>query len=384
MDNNIIVVGGIHHNILGVLRALGKMNLKDRMYVVITKTDTDFVTATKYVKSSNVYYVDSDEKIVDALMNLRHINGSKPVVICCSDASISIIDKNYNKLSQYFILPNANNMQGEITRLMNKEVQMHYAKNNNIDIPKSLTVSRDDIVNTDWDIYPCIIKPLDSIIGSKLNIHICKNREELINNIITSDCKRYQIQEYIERDFEFQLIGCSMSAGERVIIPGFTKLIRQPNNTNTGYLRYSHYSKLDFNYSIAEKFVKDIGYSGLFSLEFLRGKDGKNYFMEINMRNDGNGYCVTEFGINLPYVWYIHCIGKYFDIPEINSEASVLFMPELNDIKNVKSVGIFKWLQECFSADCHATFKLNDPLPFIFQLSSMVKGKIKRIFINSK
>lgn len=37
-------------------------------------------------------------------------------------------------------------------------------------------------------------------------------------------------------------------------------------------------------------FIRDLGYSGLFSLEFIRDKSGKDYFMELNMRNDGNAY----------------------------------------------------------------------------------------------
>ncbi len=50
-----------------------------------------------------------------------------------------------------------------------------------------------------------------------------------------------QIQEYIEKKMEFQLIGCSLEKGEKIIIPGFTQIIRQPDNTNTGYLRYSQF-----------------------------------------------------------------------------------------------------------------------------------------------
>lgn len=376
---DIVILGGNHHNTLGVVRALGYEGLSDHIKLIIVNDTADFVSKSKYIKKYNYRLVYNEEDIETALNSFEYTVG-KPIIICCGDGLSSYVDRHYDTLSKRFILPNANNKQGEITRLMNKEVQMHYAEKIGISVPESITISKDEISTFSWNIFPCIVKPLDSIIGGKADIHISKNKEELVNDIMGSSCTKFQIQKYIDKDFEFQLIGCSLNGGERIIIPGFTKLIRQPKNTNTGYLRYSHYSKLDFDYTIAERFVRKIGYSGLFSLEFLRGKDGKDYFMEINMRNDGNAYCVTTFGVNLPLIWYKHSTGKEYIIPEIGTEHSVLFMPELMDVKNVRNVGILKWIRECFSADCHANFKLSDPLPFFYQLSGMVNGKIKRSF----
>lgn len=376
---DIIILGGNHHNTLGVVRAFGEKGLSEHMKLIMVNDTTDFVSKSKHIKKANYRLVYNEEDIETALNSFEYTEG-KPVIICCGDGLSSYVDRHYDTLSKKFILPNANKKQGEITRLMNKEVQMHYAEEIGISVPESITISKDEVTTIGWNIFPCIVKPLDSIIGGKADIHISKNKEELQNDILGSSCTKFQIQKYIDKDFEFQLIGCSLNGGERIIIPGFTKLIRQPKNTNTGYLRYYHYSKLDFDYTVAERFVKQIGYSGLFSLEFLRGKDRKDYFMEINMRNDGNAYCVTCFGINLPFIWYKHSIGEEFSIPQIPSDHSVLFMPELNDVKNIRSVGIFKWFKECFGADCHANFKSNDPMPFFYQLGGMVKGKLKRTF----
>ena len=46
---------------------------------------------------------------------------------------------------------------------------------------------------------------------------------------------------------EFQLIGCSLDGGETIIIPGYTRILRQPRNTNTGYLEYSPIEGLDYD-----------------------------------------------------------------------------------------------------------------------------------------
>lgn len=376
---DVIILGGNHHNTLGVVRALGQAGLSQNIKLIVVNDSPDFVSKSKYIKKTNYRRIFDESGIMQVLNDFKYSSG-KPVIICCGDSLSSYVDRHYDELSKRFTLPNAKCKQGEITRLMSKEIQMQYAKQLGIDVPESLTFAKEEVHTIDWDTYPCIIKPLDSIIGGKTDIHICKNREELIKDIEGTTCTKFQVQKYINKDFEYQLIGCSLDGGNKIIIPGFTRLIRQPKNTNTGYLLYSHRSKLDIDYSIVEQYIKRIGYSGLFSLEFLRGKDGKDYFMEINMRNDGNAYCVTVFGVNLPLIWYKHSTNKEYIIPEIRTENSILFMPELMDVKNVRRVGIVKWIRECFNADCHANFKISDPLPFCYQLSGMLKGKIKRLF----
>ena len=67
-------------------------------------------------------------------------------------------------------------------------------------------------------------------------------------------------------------------------------------------------------------------------MEFLRGKDGKDYFMEINFRNDGNSICVTASGMNLPYIWYLYNSGLSYE-KELCYETmhGVIVMPEFDD-----------------------------------------------------
>ena len=69
-----------------------------------------------------------------------------------------------------------------------------------------------------------------------------------------------------------------------------------------------------------EKFIREIGYKGLFSVEFIRDAVGNDYFLEINMRNDGNAYCVQCAGVNLPNIWY-----KYAANPQAEIKESVRF-----------------------------------------------------------
>lgn len=55
--------------------------------------------------------------------------------------------------------------------------------------------------------------------------------------------------------------------------------------------------------NILNKMFKEIGYEGIFSAEFMIDKDGKYWFLEINLRNSGWSYASTKLGMNLPLLW---------------------------------------------------------------------------------
>ena len=74
---------------------------------------------------------------------------------------------------------------------------------------------------------------------------------------------------------ELQLIGCSLNAGEKIIIPGFTKLIRQPKNTNTGYLLYSPIDQLDFDREAVKNSSERLAIVACSALSLFEGRMAK-------------------------------------------------------------------------------------------------------------
>lgn len=70
-------------------------------------------------------------------------------------------------------------------------------------------IPRGEIIETkkgkvDWNIFPCIIKPIKSIKGAgKNDIKIAKNREELSTLLEEVVSETVQIQEYIEKKWSF-------------------------------------------------------------------------------------------------------------------------------------------------------------------------------------
>ncbi|MCH1940711.1 hypothetical protein [Holdemania massiliensis] len=370
----VVVIGGLHHNTLGVVRSLGEAKIHSESITLIlsgAKIDEDnMICKSKYLKKSPVFIVPNDSAIIPVLESLAE-DQKKRIVICCSDGSAEVVMRNYDKLKTDYFTPSCSL---DIGNLMDKQYQNKIAVASGFSVPVSDVIDKHDV--DIWNIYPCITKPVKSVMGGgKADIHISDSKEDLFNALNYTKTQYVQIQQFIKKKMEFQLIGCSLNGGEEIIIPGFTKIIRQPDNTNTGYLKYSPISELKYNRMAVNTFIKTIGYSGLFSLEFIRDEHGQDFFLEINMRNDGNAYCVKSAGVNLPYVW---CYSQaYGEIPKTKTsfKKSIYFMPEFFDIKRgIKEVGVFKWIAQFFLSKSHAVFNWKDMKPFLFTFSHLLKA----------
>lgn len=356
--NKVIVIGGDHHNTLGVIRGLGERGVKPDL-ILVTPSIRTYVDASKYI--ARQWKINSDDEIVDLL--LLHYKGEKeqPVVICCSDTSSGVIDDNRDKIIPYFILPGAEK-QGQVSSLMSKKRMAELA------IEVGLNIPHTTYVNNSADIskikLPCIIKPLESRNGKKTDIAICRTFDELEKYASSNNLSNVQIQDFIDKDFEYQLIGCSTKS--EVIIPGVSKILRPCKGSNTSYL---HYTSLEDGFCEIEKckeFVRRTGYHGLFSLEFLRDKNGQDYFMEINFRNDGNAICVTAAGMSLPYIWYLDCTGKDYS-EEGNKEISPVYvMPDMAELKLfvTRQISLREYVGDIKKTNRFMEYDKKDPKPF--------------------
>lgn len=359
--NQVIVIGGSHHNTLGVIRALGQKGLSS--ILILHDCQRSFVAKSRYV--ADVYYFTRADELI-CLLNNRILDvidkKIKHVIICSSDFSSEIIDSNKKSLSKHYYIPTACKAGG-IKAIMNKDTMSQLADSVGLRSPENFNLNELNKV-----LYPCITKPIMSIAGSKNNIFVFSSRDEFESNLNKITCD-VQIQEFIEKDIEFQLIGCSLNGGEVVIIPGVTIMIRQPKTTNTGYLKYVPRKDFDADYDKCECFLRACGYSGLFSMEFIKDKKGITYFLEINMRNDGNAYCVTCAGVNLPYIWYEWNINKSITTPT-TFDNPIYSIAEFCDFKNVLShkVSIIKWLKEYKRAKSKMVINNNDIKPFFYYL----------------
>lgn len=358
----VIILGGNHHNTLGVIRSLGRAGIAP-FVILLAASEDSFVLKSRYIQKS--WIVKDCKDAIKLLMESFSTERIPSILIACHDEFASILDINRDKLLPFFIIPGLQK-KGEITRLMNKITMSDLAAHIGMNVPKSVILNKTNYENNQSISYPCITKPIDSISGSKNEIVVCNNHKELKAFFDNSESnKNYIIQSYILKSFEFQLIGCSLDCGKEIIIPGVSIIIRQSKTSNTGFL---HYTQLDDSfYKTVEKtkdFIKSIGFSGLFSVEFLRDKNKIDYFMEMNFRNDGNTIAVANAGVNLPYIWYLHCIGSVYQ-HEIKNIHDEYVMPEFAELSLYQQGAISRkdWKQDMKKATSYMDYAADDPAP---------------------
>ena len=116
-------------------------------------------------------------------------------------------------------------------------------------------------------------------------------------------------------------------------------------------------------------------------MEYLRDKQGNDYFMEINMRNDGNGICVTGAGMNLPYIWYQYCIGGDYKTEISNKINDIYVMPEFDDFMLVlkRKVSLRKWWNDYKRTTTFMEYSNDDPKPYSVRKRQFINRLLKKI-----
>ena len=356
---SVIVIGCDHHNTLGVIRSLGEKGIRPDA-VIVSRDGKSFVGKSKYIRKLHI--VCQNSEVTPYLLSHLKQDGEKSVVICCHDGASSEIDLHLDELKEFFILPGAEK-QGQITKLMSKQVMSDLAHVCGFSLPKTiypqhLPLAADEVY------LPCIVKPLVSKNGTKDDIRICENISEANEAVEKVGIGNVQLQQFIDKDFEYQLIG--VSTGKDVVIPGVSRILRPCKGSNTSFL---HYTPLEDDFCDIEKckeFVRLTGYHGLFSLEFLRDKNGQDYFMEINFRNDGNAICVTAAGMSLPYIWYLDCLGNDYS-NEANKEIkSVYVMPDMAELKLLvtRQISLREYISDFKKTNRFMEYDKRDSKPF--------------------
>lgn len=358
--NKIIVVAYNTFNSYGVVRSLGEGGIKP--YLVCDNNSIQFVSKSKWVFDSLTF---SDKSEVLSLLRDNFNNEeAKPIVICCDDRLQAEVDSHYSELSHKFYLSNCGEIEGEIEKLMDKDIQADIARQSGLIVPQSCFIPVGGSIPEDLS-YPCIAKPHKSISGSKSDIRICHNYNQLLEVAGTKD---FTVQQFIEKDYEIILWGTSIGNGE-YYIPGVTRKIRQfPNEWGmSSFCALESFDKhpgLDYKAIIT--FLRNLQYTGMFSIE-MAVKDGKYYFLEINLRNDGKQYFATAAGANLPLMYCRSLLGLPKE--QVSVKLPTFAMGELTDIHHVfrGKISFLTWLRDLFRTKCFFILNFGDLRPFIYQ-----------------
>lgn len=364
MNNEILIIGGNHQNPLGVIEALGRKGLRSNV-LIVSNCKNSFVLKSKYIKRGWICK-DYKEALTCIRKRFKDRNRKAVVFACCDDAA-SMLDLNYDELKNYLILPGVEE-QGKLTQWMDKERMVKEAVKIGLFVPQTWIINKSS--NLSKIEYPCVTKSMSSINNGKSEFSLCKNESELVYFMRNkAHNEQIQIQKFIDKEYEFQYLGLSLHSGKEIIIPGRTHI---PKTTNFNNITFLHYGKcretdnIDTFYKTL-RFIEITKYSGLFSMEFMHGKDGKDYFLEMNFRNDGNGICVTSAGTNLPYIWYLESTGQdYLEELKSSDVKETYCVPEDSYFISMLNgeINYRQWYVNMKKTTCFITYFKEDTSPF--------------------
>lgn len=383
-EKQVIIIGGDHSNTLGVIRSLGAKGVIIKL--IVTSTNESFVSKSKYVKQK--WIIDMCEKRILELLDSHFDNLiSKPLIICTSDFAAEVIDKNLNNLSHKFICSSINNQEGLISFFMNKKEMFCIANKVGLNVPEYLEINLNEILEPQILLvsnFPCIVKPLASVVGGKEFIKKIDDSESLFNylNIIKVDLSSVIVQEYIESldDVMLELIGFVDSKG-KVHLPGIIEKIRQWPDKN-GSLSYAKFSenKFSVDYSKIELFFSEIGYFGIFDFEF-KFVNGKAYFIENNFRIGGTNYAYFKGGVNIPYLWFLNvCNIDTIEEQCFFIDNNFKIINEITDFRQVLKgrLSFIKWIKDLILSDSYHYFDKKDMIPFFYALLYKSKSSLNK------
>lgn len=372
--NKAIVIGSDAVNALGLVQSLGREGVD--VTAILECEKSELIRHSNYAKE--IIPVGNFEEAVEVLLT-RFAGEEKIPVFPAGDGAALILAQNYERLEKHFLIEHSTGPY-TIEQLMNKELQIELAIKHKFNVPYSVCISKPFCV-PETMVYPCIVKPLVSCLGDKRDILIAQNAEELkdiLENRV-SFSESVIIQQFIDKDYEYDMMGCAYKNGE-VYIPLSDRMVkfnRQLQGTST----ISYIEPLDAEIAVEVEKIRalmnEVGYVGLFSVEFMHNKkDGLIYFTEVNFRNDGENAFIVHEGVNLPFLHFQDLLDqpKKLFTPTTKSRKYIWEGIHFSNLIN-KGISFREWLSDLKGVDGFLYYFKDDKAPFFYQFANKILRK---------
>ena len=364
-ENILFIVFALeHYNPLGVIRNLGESGVNP-IFIAI-KHHGKIASLSKYLKK--VHYADTIEEGYDILIKEYgdcYKSGDKPFLLFSDDRSVGFFDTKYEEVKDKFYFFNAGKT-GRITHFIDKFNILEIAQRHGLKTLKSC-VTKNGVIPDDIE-YPVITKSISPNEGGwKSDVHICYSEAELkeaFNNILSDEVL---IQKYIEKKNEMTYEGFSINHGDEVLVG----IQCEYNYLIKGYYSPYHSVKSPEDASIVssvKSLFKEIGFEGMFEVEFLIDQDDTCYFSEINFRNSPWSYSATKSGMFLPYAWCMSMRKGTIDdsiLKHIDEPYNAMVEP-IDFGKRVEEglISMAEWLKDFKEAKCTYYYNSEDLAPY--------------------
>lgn len=364
----VVVFGNDHTNTVGVTQSLGVAGY----YVInlLFGNRSDYVKSSRYSKF--ILWGENENDSIDKLLksNINTSNGGVPIVCCCDKAALAVNTK-FDELTKQGFITEYSTGKLPFEQYFEKDVQVRLAEESKFNVPISCVIDSLQDVPDDQK-YPCLIKPLVSCQGAKSDIRICHSYDELkeqFNSLRFT--KKVILQQYIDRDYEISILGCGLSNGECIIPAVEDKLTLYPKYVGLECLANVHPLEDRAIMESIKSIVRKIGYVGLFSIEMMHNReDGKFYFTEINMRNDGAQSFIYKYGVNLPECHVRDLLG--LPQKEYTKLHPGYYIWDYHHFQSLRAhdISLMTWISEILKSKGMLMYSVGDLRPFFKQYSS--------------
>lgn len=317
----VVILSRVHSTGLSVTRCLGKAGYTiDLIASTHTADDNLFITSSKYIRNfievvSDKDRYGEDEAILFELLKYKGKYDNKPVLFPTDDYSSAVIDTYRVELEEVFVMPGVvNGRAGDLKILTDKTIQNKMAHEVGLLTAKEWVVSlRKEIIIPDDIIYPCFVKPIESITGYKTEMAKCQDEDELRRHLYrlknNNSDRDILVQEFLEIEKELAWEGVCLD--QEIVLPAVTYATlvgeHEKGVMAAGYIVPNNRFGECEDQLI--KLLQSFHYYGLFNLQFYI-VGGRLYFNEINLRSGGYNFVYFNSGVNHPAILVKNLLGE--------------------------------------------------------------------------
>ena len=380
-EHKFIVFCQDHYNPLGIVRSLGEEGI--RSIVILESKRPVMINHSRYVEK--LHLVKTQEEGLQLLLEMYGHEPLKPFLYTASDDMTSLLDLHYDELIDRFYFFHGKS-QGFVTHYMDKGHICDLAVKHGCEIAKTEIVTPGTLPTVVS--YPLMTKAIISTLGGwKKDSFICRNEQELLEAYQHIRSPKVLLQQFITKKNELCLDGFCFNGGQDVYIPYYSNYLRFDDKSYGPYMVLRPFLN-EKVMSQVKAILKEVGFTGIFSVEFLIDQDDNLYFLEVNFRNSTWSYAYTCGGYNMPYLWAKATLEGQLDLSPIQPLEEFTAMVEPVDLManviKTHQVSFLQWMKDFRRCKCCYFYGRKDPVPFYHFAFHFVLHLVKRACVHKK
>lgn len=359
LPHAIILWGADNYNTLGLLRQLS--NADFRVFFANTGRKNSCASVSKYC--TDYIHIPISQEGLTILITKFSTFPTNPILITTGDESAEFVDQHRELLLPHFLL-SGTTVSGVLTKIDNKNEMAQLARHHGFNILASTPYDINATVPVNFP-FPAILKPVIMANGvSEFKYRYFENIDSLQHfTQFLNPANTYILQQYIAKTYDVLVYGVRLHNGD-VILAGRYIKDRWSDDGGGSHGQIVGDVPMEYNPEGIKSFLREIDYHGLFSVEYGL-LDGKPWFYEFNLRNDGTSHLFYQSGANLPLKWCLDSWGINKDISTV-VQGSHWNINEIYDITNVLKgrISFGEYKQQKKQADVFHYFDPKDLKPY--------------------